>query len=431
MYFLDTYMKIGNAFRELKARMILTSRGEPTVEVELHTIFGIFFASCPSGASTGANEAVVLLDNDQSKFLGKGVEKAIANIRNIIVPSLEKIYEIRISEQSKIDQFLVYLDASDNKRRIGANAILPVSLAFCRAGAASLGLKLHEFVSQISGSKIRIPLPCFNVLNGGIHSGNGLLFQEIMIFFDYDSYDKNLEQGVIFYETLKKVIIAKHGKISIGLGDEGGFAPPIDTLEQALDLIMEAYDKGDFTNFHIALDCAANEIYKDDKYEVKYECGKVSSLISGGQLADYYLTILDKYKLICSIEDPFEENDHLSWASFMEKVKDRKINIVADDLTVTNSKYIQMAINSKLCNVLLVKLNQIGTVSETIESVILARDNKMKIKVSHRSGETEDAFISDFSVGLGADYIKTGAPCRGERVIKYNQLLRIYEDITK
>ncbi|KAM0687293.1 phosphopyruvate hydratase [Conglomerata obtusa] len=420
-------MKIGDVYEMIQTRQILTSRGEPTVEIDLHTSLGVFRSSCPSGASTGSKEAKAIVDKNQNEYFGKGVKKAIFHIKTLISPRITDLNEVEISDQKQIDKFLHDLDGTENKSRIGANAILPISIAFCRAGAVAVDKSVREFVANISGSKSRMPVPYFNVINGGVHSGNYLPFQEIMIAFPYNEFDKNYEKGAEFYHYLKEIIVNKYGSIAIGVGDEGGFAPPIKTLEEGLELIKEVSLKNDLSNVKVAIDCAASEFYNEGKYNLNFKIKDQAKLMTSEELSDYYMGILDKYPMVHSLEDPFAEDDYSAWTSFMIRVKDKEINIVGDDLTVTNTKYLKKAIEEKMCNTLLVKLNQVGTVYETIEAVKMARNANMKIMVSHRSGETEDVFIADFSTGIGADYFKAGAPCRGERVAKYNQLLRIHE----
>lgn len=418
-------MKIGQTFKRLKASMILTSRGEPTIEVELVTSQGSFFASCPSGASTGSYEAHVILDKELSEYNGKGVKNAISIVENIINKSITNIYNLEIDDQEGIDKFLCKLDGTENKKTLGANVTLPISVVFCRAAAHIKNISLHEHIANLSKFTCKMPRPCFNVINGGVHSGNELLFQEVMISFNYCSYELNLEHAVKFYNKLKCVIKDKFGDIYTAVGDEGGFAPPVNNLEDALSLIMKTHEEGNFEKMNIFIDCAANEFYKDGNYIVKEKDIIENMQCKANFMIKYYGKILKLFPSVISLEDPFHEDDYDSWTFFTKYSKFKEILVVGDDLTVTNPLKVQEAIDKKLCNTLLVKPNQIGTVSETINAVKLARTNGLKIFVSHRSGETEDTFISDFAVGVGADYFKSGAPCRGERVSKYNQLLRI------
>lgn len=412
-------MKLGDIFEKIEARQILNSRGHGAVEVDLSTNMGIFRASVASGASTGSKEAVEITDKTDLK----GVEKAIFNIKKIIEPSIAKL-NIKLSHQSKFDDHLIELDGTKNKKRLGANAILPVSMAFARAGAASKNMTMREHLARISGSTQRLPRPFFNVINGGMHSGNRLKFQEIMISFKHDTFRKDVEDAALFYHKLKRVISNRYGQSATGVGDEGGFAPPISTLEEGLELIMETYDTYKFEKMEIAIDAAANSFFSDGIYDIG------DRRITGEDLVEYYDCLAKKYKLIKMIEDPFEESDYENWQKLYSRLKGN-VRIVGDDLTVTNVEMIQKAIDMKLCDTLLVKLNQIGTVSEAIRAIKLAESDGMHIMVSHRSGETVDTFMCDFSVGLGAEYIKAGAPCRGERTEKYNQLLRIEAALEK
>lgn len=415
-------MKISDMFEEVVARQILDSRGVPAVEVDMHTVIGVFRDSCPSGASTGTMEAKVVLDKEDD-YDGKGVSRALFNIRTIIVPKLASL-DVKVSAQDKIDSFLCDLDGTPDKRRLGANAILPMSLAFTRAGAVYKNMSLREYVSRIAGTKMKMPQPFFNVINGGMHSGNGLAFQEVMVAFCYDTYTENLKQALRFYRKLKQTIAEKYGPEATSVGDEGGFAPPVQSVEEALDLIMKTHDEHGFGNMKIGIDSAANSFCRDGKYELN---GRV---LSSAELVGFYADLVGRYSLIFSLEDPFSEEDAEAWKALHERLQGR-VRVVGDDLTVTNQKRLREAIDQRLCDTLLVKINQIGTVSEAIAAVQLARTAGMHVMVSHRSGETEDTFICDFAVGLGAEYIKAGAPCRGERIAKYNQLLRMEEAMRK
>lgn len=409
-------MKISDMFEKVIARQILDSRGAPTVEVELHSVIGVFRDSCPSGASTGSMEAKVILDRKGS-YGGRGVRKAIFNIEKIIAPRLGSL-SMKVSAQKDIDDFLCDLDGTSNKKRLGANAILPISLAFARAGAVYKDLSLREYIAHAAGTQMSLPRPFFNVINGGMHSGNGLAFQELMVAFFYDTYSENLEQAVLFYAKLREAVVAKYGAISAGTWDEGGFAPPVGGLDEALALLVETYKKNDFGRMRIAIDSAANSFYEDGTYNFE------GRRHTGPEFVDFYAGLVEKYPLIFSLEDPFAETDHASWKALHSRLAGR-VKIVGDDLTVTNGDAVQCAAREGLCDTLLVKINQVGTVSEAIEAVSVARAAGMCLMVSHRSGETEDTFVCDFAVGIGAEYIKAGAPCRGERVAKYNQLLRI------
>ncbi|EJW01251.1 phosphopyruvate hydratase [Edhazardia aedis USNM 41457] len=422
--------KIGEVFNKLFALQILSSRGEPTVEVEMHTKIGVLRASCPSGASTGKKEAKVICNKNTEKYGGKTVEEAISNIEKIIASKISDLSSTKVTEQFEIDKFLLNLDGTLDKNKIGANAILPISMAFCRLGSLSMNMKLYNFIANISKSRPKMPIPYFNVINGGVHCGNMLPFQEIMISFHSMNYEENLERAVSFYHDLKKVITKKYGLSATCVGDEGGFGPPIQSLEQGLDLIKETICFNEkYQGIKVAIDCAANELFSNGFYSLDFKKKEQKIKLTSYELIQYYIEILKCYPFLHMIEDPFHESDIQAWKIFSDKIKNMNINVTGDDLTVTNKVYVKIACSEKLCNTLLVKLNQIGTVYEAIEAMCLARSNGMKIMVSHRSGETEDTFISDFAVGIGADYIKAGAPCRGERVAKYNQLLRIYHDL--
>lgn len=411
-------MKVKDVLLSIKPRMILTSRGYPTVEVDLITDKGVYRSSCPSGASRGSKEAVVISDGG-SLYNGRGVRAVISNINDISRSLFE--LEYNADDQQNIDNFLLDLDGTDNKSKIGGNGIIALSTAFCKMGAGYSNKRVDEFVSRIGPFKRKIPIPHFNVLNGGVHSGNGMTVQEIMVVYQHNNLERNIECGCVLYESLKKTISEKYGLLHTSVGDEGGFAPPIEKLEDGLDLILEASRRCNRTDMKIAIDFAANEFVRDDgKYELDGE------VYTTRGLGEKYMEVIRKYPQIYSLEDPFSEKDYGGWRWINAEVGD-KINIVGDDLTVTNPQLVENAGIGRMCNTLLVKPNQIGTISETIEAIKIARKYGMKIMVSHRSGETEDHFISDLSVGVGAEYMKSGAPCRGERVSKYNQLLRLNE----
>jgi enolase len=409
--------------KKIKAREILDSRGNPTVEVELETDFGKFFASVPSGASRGKYEAVELRDGGK-RYLGKGVKKAIKNINEVIA---KKLKGLDVTKQKEIDQALIELDGTENKSKLGANAICGVSLAVCKAGAAFNKLSLWKYINKIYGGRISIDLPkaCFNIINGGAHAGNDLDFQEFMVCPKTKSFSENLRIGAEIYHRLKEIISKKYGKLATNLGDEGGFAPPIKDPEIAIKLILEAAKSLNYQNkISIILDVAASQFFDGKKYKTKI------GNFSGKELANFYLKLIKKYP-IEGIEDPFAQDDFESWQNFSSyfQLPFSNFLIIGDDLTVTNPKRIKMAKEKGLCNAIIVKINQIGTVTEAIEAAKLAKSFGWKIMVSHRSGETIDDFISDFAVGIGADFIKSGAPARGERVAKYNRLLKIEEEI--
>ncbi|MBI2669391.1 phosphopyruvate hydratase [Candidatus Woesearchaeota archaeon] len=401
---------------KVTARTILDSRGNPTVEVDMITQNGCYTAAVPSGASTGKHEAWELRDGGK-RFLGKGVQKAIRNIEKIIAP---KVIGMDCREQEKIDRLMIKLDGTKNKSKLGANAILAVSLACARAGAAESRKWLFEYISSLANTKSKMPRPFFNVINGGKHAGNNLVFQEFMISPRMKSFAENRRVGSEIYHLLKKDLHQKYGKGSTNVGDEGGFAPEqLKNAPEALHILMKAInDAGYKGKVDIAIDCAASEFYKDGKYTVDVK------KLTAPELTTYYLHLIKRYPII-SLEDPFEQED---FESFSELRKKTKIQIVGDDLTVTNNNRIKTAIEKKSCTCLLLKVNQIGTLTEALEAVRLAYAHNWKVMVSHRSGETEDTFIADLAVGLGCGMIKSGAPCRGERTAKYNRLVRIEQN---
>lgn len=401
------------------SREILDSRGNPTVEVEVTTAQGnTARAAVPSGASTGAHEACELRDNDKNRFLGKGVYKAVDNIREKIAP---EIIGLPVTEQVYIDKVLRDIDGTENKSSLGANAILGVSLAVAKAGAMDSKLPLYRYVG--GSQACRLPVPLMNVLNGGAHADNGLDIQEFMIVPTVNnSYAESLRAGAEIFHTLKK-ILGKKG-LSTAVGDEGGFAPKLSSNQEALDLLMNAivdagYDPGQ--NVFLALDVAATEMFHDGKYAWQ------GDKISGSDLLGIYKSWSEKYPMV-SIEDGFAEDDWDSWVKATAALGST-LQLVGDDLFVTNPKRLRMGLEKKAANALLVKVNQIGTLTETFEAVNLAQRNKYKTVMSHRSGETEDVTIADLAVALNCQQIKTGSLCRAERTAKYNQLLRIEEDL--
>ncbi len=401
------------------AREILDSRGNPTVEVEISTKSGTYRAMVPSGASTGTHEAWELRDGG-NRYGGKGVQKAIRNIEQKIAT---RLIGKDCTKQEEIDGLMISWDGKKNKSNLGANAILAVSLACARAGAGAKKLELHQHLNQLLGSKnkMAVPRPFFNIINGGKHAGNDLPFQEFMISPKAREFSEKLRIGAEVYHVLKGILAKKYGKMAINVGDEGGFAPPLKTAEEALDLIARAVKEASYAGkVDIAMDCAASEFYREGFY---YTPKKMTAQ----ELKRYYLSLIKRYKLI-SLEDPFQEED---FASFAELTKESGIQIVGDDLTVTNPGRIKTAIAENSCNCLLLKVNQIGTLTEALDAVRRAYAAGWKVMVSHRSGETEDTFIADLAVGIGCGQIKAGAPCRGERTAKYNQLLRLEEKFGK
>lgn len=408
--------------KEIKAREILDSRGNPTIEVECVTDDGIFIDAVPSGASKGEREALELRDGGV-EYRGKGVSKAVDNVNKIIAP---KIIGLDSEDQENIDRLMIDLDGTSNKSKLGANSILGVSMAICRAGAKSKNLELYEYISLLCFDrykrKYKIPKCCFNVINGGKHAGNNLSFQEFMIVPFANSFKEELRMASEIYYNLKSRLKKNYSSNAINVGDEGGFAPPIDVPEVALGNITGAIESSGYNDStKIILDVAATSFFKDGYY----------SLSTGGyntsELVEYYNNLITGYPII-GIEDPLEEND---WNGFNEITKTigRDIIIIGDDLLVSNVEYIKKANEENACNAVLLKLNQVGTVTELIASANLAKEYGWKTIVSHRSGETTDDFIADLAVGIDSDYMKSGAPARGERVCKYNRLLKIEEMI--
>ncbi|CAH1185180.1 unnamed protein product [Phyllotreta striolata] len=411
------------------ARQIFDSRGNPTVEVDITTDLGLFRAAVPSGASTGIYEALELRDNIKTEYHGKGVSQAIKNINTIIAPELIKA-GFEVTQQKEIDEFMIKLDGTENKSKLGANAILGVSLAICKAGAARKNVPLYKHIADLAGNKdIILPVPAFNVINGGSHAGNKLAMQEFMILpTGAATFTEAMRMGSETYHHLKKVIHAKFGLDATAVGDEGGFAPNILNNKEGLELIKVAIQNAGYTGkIEIGMDVAASEFFKEGKYDLDFKNpdSDKSKWISSDELEALYQEFIKEYPIV-SIEDPFDQDD---WAAWSKLTGNTKIQIVGDDLTVTNPKRIQTAVEKKACNCLLLKVNQIGTVTESIEAHLLAKANGWGTMVSHRSGETEDTFIADLVVGLSTGQIKTGAPCRSERLAKYNQILRIEEEL--
>ena len=406
--------------KNLTGREILDSRGNPTVEVELLTDNGIsVIASVPSGASTGSREALELRDKDNHRYHGLGVCKAVSNINTIIKNNLIGM-EIN---QVEIDKTLNLLDSTENKSYLGANAILGVSLACLKAAAQNEGKELYEYVSS---GKVSLPMPMMNIINGGKHADSGLELQEFMIVPVVRSFKERLRAGSEIFHTLKKILSSRNE--STAVGDEGGFAPRLATNKEALDVIVKAISDSGYIpgkDIFIALDCAASEFYDKDlnKYVIE------NKQLSSEELISYYMDLVNKYPII-SIEDPFFEDDFASLAEFTKLVGSR-IMVVGDDHFVTNEKYLKMGIEKHAGNSILLKANQIGTVSEMTQTIMLAKKNNFKTIISHRSGETEYTFIADLSVGMDLGFIKTGSLSRGERIAKYNRLLRIEEKLAK
>merc|ERR1712110_1068943 len=415
--------------KKIFARQIYDSRGNPTVEVDLTTERGIFRAAVPSGASTGIYEALELRDKDKSKWHGKGVEKAVENVNKVIAPALIEA-NVDPIEQKVIDEMMLKLDGTENKNTLGANAILGVSMAVCKAGAAHKGVPLYRHIADLAGVKdVMMPVPALNIINGGSHAGNKLAMQEFMILpTGAASFSEAMKMGSEVYHHLKLLIKAKYGLDATAVGDEGGFAPNFQSNAEAIKLCEDAIEKAGYTGkIKIGMDVAASEFFKDGKYDLdfKNKDSKPEDWITSDALCEMYKGFV-KDAPVVSIEDPFDQDD---WAGWTKLTAETDIQIVGDDLTVTNPKRIQTAVEKKSCNALLLKVNQIGSVSESIAAHNLAKANGWGTMVSHRSGETEDCFIADLVVGLGTGQIKTGAPCRSERLAKYNQLLRIEEEL--
>ncbi|KAI3401609.1 hypothetical protein diail_10210 [Diaporthe ilicicola] len=417
---------------KIHARYVYDSRGNPTVEVDVVTETGLHRAIVPSGASTGQHEACELRDGDKSKWGGKGVLKAVENVNTVIAPELIKA-GLDVKDQTAVDNFLVKLDGTPNKTKLGANAILGVSLAVAKAGAAEKGVPLYAHVSDLAGTKkpYVLPVPFMNVLNGGSHAGGRLAFQEFMIVpSDAPSFTEALRWGAEVYQQLKSLAKKKYGQSAGNVGDEGGVAPDIQTAEEALELITDAIEKAGYTGkMNIAMDVASSEFYKVDekKYDLDFKNpdSDPTKWITYEQLATLYGDLCKKYPIV-SIEDPFAEDDWEAWSYFY---KTQNIQIVGDDLTVTNPIRIKKAIELKAANALLLKVNQIGTLTESIQAAKDSYADGWGVMVSHRSGETEDVTISDVVVGIRAGQIKTGAPARSERLAKLNQILRIEEEL--
>ncbi|WP_341254944.1 phosphopyruvate hydratase [uncultured Dietzia sp.] len=401
---------------QVGAREILDSRGNPTVEVEVLLDDGSFGrAAVPSGASTGAHEAVELRDEDE-RYMGKGVTKAVEAVLDVLAPA---VIGIPAEDQRVVDEALLDADGTPNKSTVGANAVLGVSLAVARAAAESSGLELYRFIGGANAHVL--PVPMMNILNGGAHADSGVDVQEFMIApIGAPTFREALRMGTEVYHHLKTVI--KDRGLSTGLGDEGGFAPSVESTTAALDLIAEAIEKAGYslgTDVALALDVAATEFYSGGKYHFE---GKQ---LSAAEMADVYAELVGKYALV-SIEDPLDEDDWDGWKTLTDMIGD-KVQLVGDDLFVTNPQRLAEGIEKGLANALLVKVNQIGTLTETLDAVDLAHRNRYASMMSHRSGETEDTTIADLAVACNCGQIKTGAPARSERVAKYNQLLRIEE----
>ena len=421
-------MKDYLAIEEIKALEVLDSRGNPTVQVEVITEEGTNgVAMVPSGASTGSFEAVELRDGDKSRYLGKGVLKAVENVNKIIAKELEGM---NVFEQAEIDKKLIEIDGTENKGKLGANATLGVSLAVARAAANSLGMSLYKYIGGVNAKTL--PVPMMNILNGGKHADNTVNIQEFMIMpVGAKSFSECLRMSAEIYHTLKKVLKAKG--LATGVGDEGGFAPNLSSDEEALKLIVEAISEAGYKpgeDVVLALDVASTEMYDEAKKIGKEGCyyfWKTEELKTEDEMIEYLENLANKYPII-SIEDGLAEEDWEGWRKLTEKLGN-KLQLVGDDLFVTNIKRLQKGLDNKIANSILIKLNQIGTLTETLDAIELAKKNGYTAVVSHRSGETEDTTLADVAVATNAGQIKTGAPCRTDRVAKYNRLLNIEAEL--
>ena len=406
---------------EIIAREILDSRGNPTVEVDIFTESGeMGRASVPSGASTGTKEALELRDQELERYYGKGVRKAVENINEKIRP---EIIGFDSADQTAIDKLLIDLDGSPNKANMGANAILGVSLACAKAASVTLGMPLYRYIGGIYAN--RLPMPMMNIINGGVHAANNLDIQEFMIIpIGAENFSQALQMGAETFHTLKKLL--KEKGESAGVGDEGGFAPNLSSNEEAIKYIMEAIEIAGYTpgrDIGIGLDAAASEFYRQGKYHLKSEGKKLTS----EQLVDYYSKLINKYPIL-SIEDGLDENDWENWTLMTLKLGG-KVQLVGDDIFVTNPELLQKGMESHVANSILIKLNQIGTLSETINTIQIAEQAGYNTVISHRSGETENTFIADLAVAVNSGQIKTGSLSRSDRIAKYNRLLRIEEEL--
>ncbi len=413
------------AIKEIRAREVLDSRGNPTVEADVILDSGAFGTACaPSGASTGSREALELRDGDKSRYLGKGVLKAVANVNG---PIREALLGFDANDQRGLDQKMIDLDGTDNKAKLGANAILAVSLAAAKAAAADKGMPLYAHIAELNGTagQFTMPVPMMNILNGGEHADNNVDIQEFMIQpVGASTFAEALRMGAEVFHALKKVLSEKG--MSTAVGDEGGFAPNLASNADALSVIKEAVAVAGYTlgtDITLAMDCAASEFYKDGQYNLKGE-GKV---FTSNEFSDYLKGLTEQFPII-SIEDGLDESDWDGFA-YQTKILGDKIQIVGDDLFVTNTKILKEGIDKGIANSILIKFNQIGSLSETLDAIKMARDAGYTAVISHRSGETEDATIADLAVGTCAGQIKTGSLCRSDRVAKYNQLLRIEEQL--
>ncbi|MDW7675165.1 MAG: phosphopyruvate hydratase [Bacillota bacterium] len=406
---------------DIYAREILDSRGNPTVEVEVYLESGVVGRACvPSGASTGAYEAVELRDGDSERYLGKGVQQAVSNVNKLIAP---EIIGFDVTDQIGIDRLMLEMDGTPNKNKLGANAILGVSLACAQAGSQELGLPLYQYIGGVNSKEL--PVPMMNILNGGKHADNNVDIQEFMVMpVGAKSFKEALRMGTEIFHSLKAVL--KEKGLNTAVGDEGGFAPNLSSNREALDVILEAIDKAGYkagSDILLALDVAATELYKDGKYNFEGE----GVTFTADELVEYYKELVEQYPII-SIEDGLDENDWDGWKKLTDAIG-QEVQLVGDDLFVTNTERLSKGINSNTANSILIKVNQIGTLTETLDAIEMAKKAGYTAIISHRSGETEDATIADLAVATNAGQIKTGAPSRTDRVAKYNQLLRIEDEL--
>lgn len=412
--------------KDIIAREILDSRGNPTIEADVILADGtIGRAAAPSGASTGSREALELRDGDKNRYLGKGVKKAVANVNSEIRQSL---VDMDVTAQKTIDDKLIELDGTENKEKLGANATLAVSLAVARAAALAQKLPLHQYIANLRGqTSLSMPVPMMNILNGGAHADNTVDIQEFMIEpVNFTSFSEALRAGAEVFHSLKSVL--KKQGLNTAVGDEGGFAPNLRSNEEAITVIMQAIEQAGYQagkDIYLALDCASSEFYKDGQYVL---AGEGNKAFTSEGFADYLANLVAQYPII-SIEDGLDESDWDGWAYLTQKLG-KTVQLVGDDLFVTNPKILQEGIDKQIGNAILIKFNQIGTLSETLDAIYLAKKNGYATVISHRSGETEDSTIADLAVGTAAGQIKTGSLCRSDRVAKYNQLLRIEQMVT-
>ncbi|WP_227431210.1 phosphopyruvate hydratase [Psychrobacter sp. I-STPA6b] len=410
---------------DIRAREILDSRGNPTIEADVILADGTLGrAAAPSGASTGSREALELRDGDKSRYGGKGVKKAVANVNSQIRAAL---MEMDVTNQQALDDKLIQLDGTENKDNLGANAMLAVSLAAAKAAAQSSQLPLHQYIANLRNqTSLTMPVPMMNILNGGSHADNNVDIQEFMIEpVGFTSFSEALRAGTEIFHSLKSVLKAQG--LNTAVGDEGGFAPNLRSNEEAITVILQAIEQAGYRagdDIHLALDCASSEFYKDGQYVL---AGEGNKAFDSQGFTDYLANLVEQYPII-SIEDGLDESDWEGWAYLTQKLG-KKVQLVGDDLFVTNPTILRQGIEQNIANAILIKFNQIGTLSETLDAIYLAKDNGYATVISHRSGETEDSTIADLAVGTAAGQIKTGSLCRSDRVAKYNQLLRIEQQI--